>query len=422
MIVVEDSSVPLLHLSVSTRTGTLIDPPGKEGATVLLMRLLRRATQGLTTEALDEKVDTLGSTLGIDVSRSVVGLHGGCISRSSNEFLELAQRLITAPDFREIEFERIREEALADWKTSLDSDSTIARRVFSQNLFFGHAYGRLSSGTPESLRRVEINDLKKIYDQLFVKDTLHFSFAGDIERETAARYCEETNRLLPERSVEAVEESDPIGPQGRQLIFVDKPERTQTQILIGGLGTHPRDLDHTALFVGHTIFGGTFSGRLSREVRGKRGWSYGAYSSLPFDRKRQAFSLWTFPAASDAAACIQLELKMLHDLIDRGITKKELRAAKKYLSNSHVFSVDTAAKRASLQVDELTFDLPKGYFEEHVARVEAVTLAEVNDALKARLSIENQLIVVLGTEKEIGDDVRAAVEPTESRTISFLDT
>ena len=31
---------------------------------------------------------------------------------------------------------------------------------------------------------------------------------------------------------------------GRQLLFVDKPERTQTQILLGTLGTSPHDPDH----------------------------------------------------------------------------------------------------------------------------------------------------------------------------------
>ena len=77
-----------------------------------------------------------------------------------------------------------------------------------------------------------------------------------------------------------------------------------------------------ALF-GFVIFFNTLIG-IVQEVRAKRGWSYGAYSSLPIDRRRQAFSMWTFPKAEDAAPCITLQLQMLHDLRSKGITKKEL--------------------------------------------------------------------------------------------------
>src|SRR5690606_30281998 len=123
-------------------------------------------------------------------------------------------------------------------------------------------------------------------------------------------------------SVEAVTEPSPRS--GRNLVVVDKPERSQTQILIGGLGSSPHDPDHVPLLVANTVFGGTFTARLSEEVRSKRGWSYGAYSSLPYDRRRQAFSMWTFPASTDAAACVALELQLLESWVTEGITEAEL--------------------------------------------------------------------------------------------------
>ena len=145
---------------------------------------------------------------------------------------------------------------------------------------------------------------------------------------------------------------EPTLRPGRHLVLVDKPERTQTQILIGCLGTHAHDEDHVALHVGNTIFGGTFTARLMNEVRSKRGWSYGAYSSLPYDRHRRGFSLWTFPKASDAAACITLELDLLAKWWKDGVTPKELAWAKRYLVRSHAFAIDTAGKRVGQMLDE----------------------------------------------------------------------
>ena len=85
---------------------------------------------------------------------------------------------------------------------------------------------------------------------------------------------------------------------GRRLLVVDKPERTQTQILVGTMGTSAHDDDHVPMVVGNAVFGGTFTSRLMKEIRSKRGWSYGASARTGIDRRRQSWVLWTFPAAT----------------------------------------------------------------------------------------------------------------------------
>ena len=84
------------------------------------------------------------------------------------------------------------------------------------------------------------------------------------------------------------------------------------------------------MHVANIVFGGMFSSRLMQQIRVQRGWSYGAYSSLPLDRHRQAFSMWTFPKSEDAAACLKLELQMLQDWVNQGITEKELQKRQKH--------------------------------------------------------------------------------------------
>src|SRR4029079_17184333 len=113
--------------------------------------------------------------------------------------------------------------------------------------------------------------------------------------------------------------ASPESRLGKRLVFVDKPERTQTQILMGEIGSHPRDSDHIPLHVATTIFGGTFTSRMMRAIRSERGWSYGASPRLPYDAQRDAFSMWTSPAAKDAAACIELQLELLGTWREKGI-------------------------------------------------------------------------------------------------------
>jgi zinc protease len=203
-------------------------------------------------------------------------------------------------------------------------------------------------------------------------------------------------------------------------VFVDKPERTQTQILIGCLGTHPHDPDHVALHVGNTILGGAFTARLMREVRSKRGWSYGAYSNLPYDRHRRGFSLWTFPKASDAAACIALELELLQKWWSEGITPRELAWAKRFLVRSHAFAIDTASKRVAQVLDEEIYGLPARYHADYVAHVQGVSLDQVNAAIRERITPNDLLVTVVGTAAEIQPSIRDAIPSlTTSETVAF---
>ena len=245
--------------------------------------------------------------------------------------------------------------------------------------------------------------------------------SGDITAERAARFAESIAQALPEGEALADETPDPTLEAGRRLVIVDKPERTQTQILIGGLGSHPRDPDHLALAVANTAFGGTFTARLMQEVRVKRGWSYGAYSSLPFDRRRQAFSMWTFPKASDSVACIQLELEMLEAFRKNGLKKSELSWAKRYLIRSHAFAIDTASKRVGMKLDSNLYGLPAGYYENYLEALKGITLDDANRAVANRLSDENLRIVVVGTESVLGNDVRAAIPRLESSSVVRYD-
>jgi zinc protease len=420
-IVEKDPGLPLLHLSLSFRRGQDLDPPGKEGASRLLLRLMRRSVRGITPEAIDERLDALGATLATDASRAASTISGGCISRSTNEFLALVHKVVCEPDFSADEFDRLVKESLAAWTESLDNDSAVARRFFVRALFRGHPYEKLLGGTKTSLTCVTLSDLKELYESTFHQNRACLALAGDISPDSAEEIRAQLLGSLPEANLGKFVQVEPPGPTGRHLTFVDKPERSQTQILIGCLGTHPTDDDHMPLFVGHTIFGGTFSARLSREVRGKRGWSYGAYSDLPFDKMRQGFSLWTFPQASDAAACIQLELELLEQFIEQGILEEELEAAKKYLKNSHVFSVDTAEKRAHLSLDRFIYDLPVDYHATYLERILAVTKDDVDRALRRRLSATNLEITVLGTYSEIGRDIERSIPDLEGTDVVPFD-
>jgi zinc protease len=420
-VLVETShALPLVSFSIALKTGSLLDPPGLTGATRMLTRWMRRTAGGREAHVIDAEIDALGGAFGADVSPSTLTFQGTVITRSLDGLVRITSDVLARPGFAEAELERLRRETFAELTESLDDDRGLSRRWFRQRVFGSHPYARSVTGTASSVARIKAEDLQALYARIVRPENLIFAFSGDITRARAEAVAAQICAQLPSGPAPQDDALDPEVIPGRRLTFVDKPDRTQTQILIGGLGTHPRDEDHLALHVANTVFGGTFTARMTQEVRAKRGWSYGAYSSLPIDRRRQAFSMWTFPKADDAAPCIELELEMLHDLREKGITKKELSWAKKYLVRSHAFALDTASKRVGLLLDSALYGLPDGYYEKYIERVKAITLEEANASVVKRLSEENLLVTVVGTAANIIEPVKAAIpELASSEVVAF---
>ncbi|HVJ20346.1 MAG TPA: pitrilysin family protein [Polyangiaceae bacterium] len=409
VMVEHNTDLPLVSISVAVRLGALADPLGVEGATRLLARLMKRSAGGRSAEIIDAEIDAMGGALSVDVSASTIVFHGAVIARSLARFADLLVDVVARPGLDEGELGLLKRETEAELVEALDDDRTLARRWFRRSMFGGHPYGRPISGTATTLAAVTPDTLRALYRRLFVRENLMFAFSGYVLESEAHAIAERIAAALPSGAVARDETPEPAAPAGRRLVIVDKPDRTQTQIIIGGLGSHPSDPDHFPLLLANTAFGGTFTARLMQEVRVKRGWSYGAYASLPYDRRRQAFSMWTFPKAGDAAECIKLELELLAQWRQSGISEGELAWCKDFLVRSHAFAIDTASKRVGLLLDAALYDLPPGYHARYLDAIKAVTLESANRAVAERIPSDNLVLTVVGTEPQIGDSVRSAI-------------
>jgi zinc protease len=413
--------VPLVSMVVALRTGSAVDPSGKEGLARITARMLRRGCKGLTATEIERAIDRLGAEVGFEVGASSSALAGQVLARNVEPFVDLLATLIASPAFEETELARLLREANAELFESLDNDRALADRFFRRRLFLGHTYGRSGRGTSASLAAIDRAAVKAHHEAHYVRGNAIVAIAGDIEPDEAERIARKLVSQLPEKAAPPDGLEDPPPLQGRHLVFVDKPERTQTQILIGALGTSAHDPDHVPLSVANAIFGGTFTSRLTREVRGKRGWSYGASSRMGVDRKRHSFVMWTFPATADAGPCAALEISLLEKLVADGVTDRELAFIKRYLTRSWAFEVDTAQKRVHHALDIELLGLPADYYDGYTAHVTGVTRDQANAAVRARINANNLVVAVVGTAATTLDAVKKAIPSLESTEIVAYD-
>jgi zinc protease len=421
-ILIEPSdALPIVSVLIAFRSGSAHDPEERDGLARITARMLRRGAADLTSQQIEETIDALGGEFAADASPSATTVHFEVIRRNLDPFADLMATLLAKPTFDQAELSRLLREAEAELIEARDSDRSLASRAFRRTLFEGHPYGRRVSGRISTLRAISRADVLGFYGRYCSRENAVVAISGDIDQAEGRALAERILAGLP--AGEKI--PDPVAPPsrkpGRHLVFVDKPERTQTQMVIGGLGTDARDADHIPLIVANTAFGGTFTSRLMQEIRAKRGWSYGASSRVGFDRQRDAFTMWTAPAATDAPACLALEIDLLHAFREEGITEAELDFVKRYLVRSHAFEIDTARKRVYQRLEAELFELPGDYHEKYLARIEAVDFDAANAAVKDRLSEDDLVIGVVGTHAVIGAAIEKAIPRLSSVTVAPFD-
>lgn len=417
VLVESSSALPLVTMTVTFCTGGVADPPGKEGLARVSARMLRRGAEGLTNEEIEERIDRLGGELGVDAGQSAISLSSEVISRNLDPFVDLVATLLQKPTFPEEEIGRVAREMQAEIVDSRDSDRSLASRALRRTLFADHPYGRRVSGSLASIEAIGRADVLAWYAKNVTKKNAVIAFSGDVDAERAHKIAERLTASLPDGTDAPPEIAEPNGVRGRHVVLVDKPDRTQVQLVIGSLGTSPHDADHLPWSVGNTAFGGTFTSRLMQEVRAKRGWSYGVSSRIGYDRRRDAFTIWSAPGRADAGPCLDLELSLVADAKRDGLTEEEVDFVKKYLVRSHAFDVDTARKRVAYPMEEAVFGLPLGWHAAWLDRVRDIKRDAVNAAMARRLPAGDLVVAAVVTKADAGDAIIKAAGEVASVTV-----
>ena len=401
-IFVESSDVlPLVDLEVALPVGSLQDPAGQEGLAQLTGHLMRRGPRGLSQERFEDRLASLGARLSVDVSMRSTRISATVLRRNLEPLLALLADVVWQPALRASDFAKLKRRAQAALIARRDDDQTLGAVCFREALFGEHPYGRTLSGHTDSLDRIGVQQVKDFYAKNIAKGAFVVGVAGDVAevemRSLLASHFPRSRRARQKGSDVPVTRVR----HGRHVVIVDKPERTQTQLFIGTLGARTRDRNLFPLIVSNTAFGGTFSGPLMQQVRGVRGWSYGAYSRLLHSTQRDAWYMSTAPAAEYSADCAALQLDLLKRWVDGGTKKADLGFAQRYLINSHCFDRDTPSKRLETRLDVELLDIPRSYVEKYDQLVARVTRQEANDATRARISPRDLIIVVVATASEV---------------------
>jgi zinc protease len=408
-----DPALPIVYLNVAVKAGAANDPQGQAGIGNFVGEMMIRGTKTRTKDQIDEALDQLGATLSVEARSEALIFRGRVLSAKLGEYMEILQDIVLNPSFPEKEIRKLKAEIGSAILESRGNDSALGRVFWDGFLFEGHPYGKPVLGKTKDIERLKRDDIVRHYENLFQERNLLVVGSGDAENSFVETWAKRLAEKRPNSKGEnPVKTADaPKAWPKRRVLFVDKPDRTQTQVYFGQIGLRPTDRNFFPLHLSNHVFGGgSFSARLMQEVRVKRGWSYGARSYFKHGIRPRSFQVYTFPAAKDTPGAVGLLGGMLREWKEKGITPEEYRFAKASLINSDGFSYNTPAKRVENILLEKTLDLPDGFMKTYAKNLEKVSYEDANRAVKDFVDPDKMSVMVLGTAKDLKPKIAEALK------------
>lgn len=389
--------LPLFDLVVAFRGGAALDPPGRDGLANLVLRLVLRAPVGRRGRSFGQALGSLGAELAARVSTTALTLHVSALRRARSRVVDVLAEALACCAGRPPEpsaLKAVVREADQDLAPEAEDDHLVCLRALRRGLLGpGHPLARSPSGTPDGLRASGAAEVGRQAARLLSRASLVLGWAGDVSVRAAARDSERLAAALPAAPPPDPPLALPPARPGRRLVFVERPDRAQVQVMVGTLAAPLDDRHHVALLAATAAL----DARLQRAVRDQRGWSYGTYAALPPESFRGPLLLWAHPAPERAGACVALLHALLAEWHGDGVRDDELTRAKQALLCAHAQERDSAARSLAQRLASVlagAHDDRDG--SDFVTRVTALSAADVRSALRARVQLDRAVTAASG--------------------------
>ena len=305
--------------------------------------------------------------------------------------LDVLGAIMTDPALAPGDVDAERQVILDEILMHADEPADLAGEQCSGAMFPGHPLGREVLGMPASVTALDAPEIRRFFDTHYRTANLVFSAAGDVDHD---RLAEEVDRRFSSRTGGAVpSRTAPEAPPVTKVVTRRPTE--QAHLVIGARtpGRHAEERWPLALL--NHVLGGGMSSRLFQEIRERRGLAYAVWSERTHYDDVGALNVGVGTAPENTGEVLGL----VHAELDRvgtdGITDRELAVAKGHLRAETLLSLEDSGARMSRIGSSLLLHDRVLAVEEILAKVEAVSAADVAD-VAATLAAEPRTVSVVG--------------------------
>lgn len=367
------------------------------GVSHFLEHLLFKGTETRSAKSIAEAIDRVGGDMNAFTSKEVTAYYTRLPARHWALGVEILGSVVSSPALRDTDIETEREVILEELGMDEDALDDRALTLLAESLFPGHPLGWETAGDKATVTSITPNDVRTFFNTWYRPENIVVSLAGAVDHDEAAAAVERWFTATPGGARPS--RVPPVG-ETRPLAVIRKKSE-QAHIALGYRAVDRDDPDREALDVAAQVLGGGPSSRLFDEIREQRGLAYSVFASQATYADAGALSVYVGTSPDHVLEVLDIVDGELLNLATNGISEHELEIAKGYLTGSFVLGLEDSASRMSRLAGHVS---ARGYVrpvDEQVARLDAVTAADVLRVAKRVLNGQQSLAVVGPVTKKV---------------------
>jgi zinc protease len=407
---IENTELPLITFEISIKGGHSLDPKGKAGVASLMADLMNEGTKTKTAAALEEAIGLLGSSIYVRSGTEEITIGGSCLARNFDKTLALVEEMVVAPRWDEIEFMRLKQELQTSLKGREANPTAIAAINFNK-LLYGetHPYGIPTSGTLETVNDITLEDLKAFYKNVSPK-AASFHVVGSINKTNVEKTLTSLNKNWQGEAVTMQSYPIPENKIGGTLYFIDVPNAKQSVLYIGDIALSANTKDAKKLDFANEILGGGSSGRLFQTLRIGKGYTYGAYSSVPKRMDKAAFTISSSVRANATLPSLEIIKQMVQDY-GAGFTQEDVALTKNKVIKANTRAFESFGAKLSLLSTISTYSKALNYVDKEQELLANMTLEDFKTVINKYIKEQNMVYLVVGDKASQFSEVKKLGKP-----------
>ncbi|WP_242119868.1 M16 family metallopeptidase [Sphingomonas lacusdianchii] len=380
--------------------------------------MLKEGAGSRDSTALATAAAGMGGNLSVRTSYTGTSINMSGLSEFAPQAVALVGDVARRPTFPAGEFARVKANSARSLAQALAQPGTLADYALARATYGDHPYGR-TVPTPAQLDAYTLDQVKRFYATNFGAQRARLYVAGRFDPAAVKAAVEKAfgdwQKGPPRLSLV------PTATPGPRVLLVDRPGAPQSTIRLAWPAPLAGSAEDIPMRVANALLGGSFSSRITRNIREDKGYTYSPGSGID---QRPGDAAWTFDADVTTAVTGASLKEVFHEIRTLQSTPPAADEAAGMRSYNAGLFVLRSSDSASLIGQLATRDalgLPADWLDRYVPATMAVSDAQFSSAIKQNLPLDRFTLVVVGDLAKVKPQLDALPElkgvPVETVTV-----
>jgi predicted Zn-dependent peptidase len=369
--------------SVMVGVGSRYETQDVSGISHFLEHMVFKGTTKYPTTDDVNAIERIGGLQNAYTDVDITNYHNKVLAEDWKLGLEINKELAMNPLLLQEHVDRERDVIIEEMKRYEDEPASKVGEVFHTLMYPHTALGMRTIGEESSLRTVTSKELREYHDHWYKPNRTVVVLAGGVSdymqsiKETVNDWFAPVQGTA-ENAFEMVKDQQ----EKPALEVITKKEAQQAHLNIG-LRTFARTSDEKfAWSVFNILMGVSFSSRLFREIREKKGLCYHIRSGSDNWADVGYWSIYAGVATEKVEEATKGIIEELHKVIDGGVTEDEVAVSKKRLQTMIAFRSEDPEFQNEYYGRQELFDEPLLSLDDYHKKIAAVTKEEIDAMVK----------------------------------------